>query len=639
MNILTKARIQWQLAGAAMIIAVLVITLLAAGLPAHGQGPGDDTAPGPQQTEPEACGDNPAEVISSGHYAVFDVYWDYDNRTLNNNPCPPSAMHQDDGFGNETTIRTASDANIGQTIFHVPFADGRTVTENDYQFLQDAVADDSQKVWFISSCEPGASSGSGALCVGFSAGLLRASEWIGDVAFQLEVVREPDEAPEDRGRVFVYEGAESELPANAPEVQRITWDTGGIDTAEMAITPGDYAHRTWAFTKPGTYQFDVHVEGHPNPDTASQGVDPISDNETETSEVRRYTFHVGRLADMDAAMAVDNATPSPGDSVVFTITARNDGPDNAPIAGATVALPEGLTYQSADTASGAYDPAAGRWNIGALNSQASATLSITASVDAGTRGREMTVTAIVDATETIGGSTTVAELDPRPDNNTAGAGVTPPDDDNENPVFTISRTVTENAAADSAVGDPAPVRDGDDSAFTFRLSGPGHENFRVDRSGQITVAQGAYLNYECETGYELLLQVSDGKDSAGNSDQEIDAAIGLDLQVADAAESDGNVRVSLKADNSSPAAGETVTLTAQFHNFSQCAPSVSNHVWEHDVVDTGGHTQRQIIARNTRQIQVSQDSAGSKVYYLQGSFTGANGASHSVDLSISVTWR
>ena len=37
MNTLTKARIQWKLAGAAMIIAVLVMALLAAGgLPAHG---------------------------------------------------------------------------------------------------------------------------------------------------------------------------------------------------------------------------------------------------------------------------------------------------------------------------------------------------------------------------------------------------------------------------------------------------------------------------------------------------------------------------------------------------------------------------------------------------------------------------
>ena len=47
---------------------------------------------------PEACPTNPDDVVSEGHYALFEVYWDPDDddadgRNLTGNPCPPIVRH------------------------------------------------------------------------------------------------------------------------------------------------------------------------------------------------------------------------------------------------------------------------------------------------------------------------------------------------------------------------------------------------------------------------------------------------------------------------------------------------------------------------------------------------------------------
>ena len=87
---------------------------------------------------------------------------------------------------------------------------------------------------------------------------------------------------------------------------------------------------------------------------------------------------VAPAADLELAKSVNNSTPNVGQSVVFTVSVTNRGPDNA--TGVTVEdiLPAGLAYVS--HSGGAYVPGTGIWTIGALNVGSVTTLQITASV-------------------------------------------------------------------------------------------------------------------------------------------------------------------------------------------------------------------------------------------------------------------
>lgn len=107
--------------------------------------------------------------------------------------------------------------------------------------------------------------------------------------------------------------------------------------------------------------------------------------------------------DLPIAKTVDDATPREGDTIVFTLTATNNGPAAATNLVLTDQLPAGLTYVSHATANGTYVSGSGAWTIGNLAATATATLTITATVDAGQGGNTITntITAVsLDQTDT-----------------------------------------------------------------------------------------------------------------------------------------------------------------------------------------------------------------------------------------------
>jgi uncharacterized repeat protein (TIGR01451 family) len=105
---------------------------------------------------------------------------------------------------------------------------------------------------------------------------------------------------------------------------------------------------------------------------------------TGTVDIAGKTFAVTQdplcTADISITKSVDNSTPPINTTVTFTITATNNGPNDATGVKVTDKLPAGLTYIS-DDSGGSYASATGQWNIGALANGASATLHITARVD------------------------------------------------------------------------------------------------------------------------------------------------------------------------------------------------------------------------------------------------------------------
>jgi uncharacterized repeat protein (TIGR01451 family) len=140
--------------------------------------------------------------------------------------------------------------------------------------------------------------------------------------------------------------------------------------------------------------------------TQTDRPDPDPTNDTDSATVNVP------VVDLEVGKSVDNATSNVGDTVVFTVTVTNNGPDVANGASLDDVLPSGVTYVSDSTSQGAY--ASGVWTVGTLNAAATATLTLTATVDAGTFGTTITNLASVAA---------VDEVDSDPTNDTDSAAV------------------------------------------------------------------------------------------------------------------------------------------------------------------------------------------------------------------------
>jgi uncharacterized repeat protein (TIGR01451 family) len=142
--------------------------------------------------------------------------------------------------------------------------------------------------------------------------------------------------------------------------------------------------------------------------TAGNQTDPNPSNNSATAVVNGPAA----VADIQVQKTVDNATPTAGSNVTFTVTARNAGPSNATGVAVTDALPVGLTFVSAAPTPGtSYNSSTGVWTIGNLANGASAALAVVANVTAnGTYVNTVTKTA-------------ENEFDPSTSNDQAVAGV------------------------------------------------------------------------------------------------------------------------------------------------------------------------------------------------------------------------
>ena len=91
----------------------------------------------------------------------------------------------------------------------------------------------------------------------------------------------------------------------------------------------------------------------------------------------------------------------------------------------------------------------------------------------------------------------------------------------------VARSVSENAAAGTLVGDPVTATDADGDALSYSLSGA--SEFAIDAgTGQISVAAGAVLDYETKSSYAVTVSASDGS---------ADATVAVTIRVTDVDES------------------------------------------------------------------------------------------------------
>jgi uncharacterized repeat protein (TIGR01451 family) len=120
-------------------------------------------------------------------------------------------------------------------------------------------------------------------------------------------------------------------------------------------------------------------------------------------------------ADVEVAVAVSDTAPIEGDTLTYTVTLRNNGPDAAGGVQLIDLLPAGVTYVFDSPEQGTYSPVTGLWDAGVVLSGDSASLDIGVVVDPGTLD-----STIVNAA-TIASSN---QSDPDTANNTAIVSIT-----------------------------------------------------------------------------------------------------------------------------------------------------------------------------------------------------------------------
>jgi uncharacterized repeat protein (TIGR01451 family)/gliding motility-associated-like protein len=173
----------------------------------------------------------------------------------------------------------------------------------------------------------------------------------------------------------------------------VSWTIGSMANLATATL-----HVTAKVNATGTYNNTATISG--------ANTDPTPGNNT----VSRSTTPVPQ-SDVTITKAVNHPSADVGSTVIFTLTATNNGPSAATGVSVTDQLPSGFTYVS-DNGAGAYVSGSGVWTVGTLANGASATLTISASVNAsGTYNNAASIS-----------STTG---DPTPGNNSASAAVAP----------------------------------------------------------------------------------------------------------------------------------------------------------------------------------------------------------------------
>ena len=186
----------------------------------------------------------------------------------------------------------------------------------------------------------------------------------------------------------------------------------------------------------------------------------------------------------------------------------------------------------------------------------------------------------------------------------------------EPPQFQVERSVQENAAAGTNVGEPIAVTVADDGdTLDYWLTGEGSLPFDVTSvtdGAQITVATGASLDYETTPTYDLTLNVSDGLGRTGYIDLATDHTLAVHITLTDDP-SDNPPSVALGASTTTPTVGNKVVFTATVSN-SPVALSHLHYTWnEYDVATD----QYRVTANRSHTWEATHTSAGARRYSVR----------------------
>ena len=145
--------------------------------------------------------------------------------------------------------------------------------------------------------------------------------------------------------------------------------TGVWTIGDLAISASKIINMTATVEAAGPYQVDAAI--------SSDQIETVPEDNTDSI----IPVPVAAINDLSTTVDVDNAAPTIGNNVIFTIVGNNNGNKPATNVLATSLLPAGYTYVS-DDAAGGYVSGTGIWTIGNLAIGANDIINITATVEA-----------------------------------------------------------------------------------------------------------------------------------------------------------------------------------------------------------------------------------------------------------------
>jgi uncharacterized repeat protein (TIGR01451 family) len=153
---------------------------------------------------------------------------------------------------------------------------------------------------------------------------------------------------------------------------KVTWNIAGLAN-------GATANLTILVTAPATAGTITN-----NASVSGDQADPVAGNNTATEDTEVISVPV--YTDLQITKTDSPDPVIAGNSLIYTLTVTNAGPDDATGVSVTDVLPAGLTYNSHTESTGTATEAGGtiNWTIGNLNAGSSATLVITTTVTANT---------------------------------------------------------------------------------------------------------------------------------------------------------------------------------------------------------------------------------------------------------------
>ena len=105
----------------------------------------------------------------------------------------------------------------------------------------------------------------------------------------------------------------------------------------------------------------------------------VTSDEHPEGNTSNTTIHVN-IADLEIIKIVNNVTPNYGDEITYTITVRNNGPDNSTNIKVSEVLADNFKFISSNASKGCYDLTNGVWAVGNLTNNETAKLVITVKI-------------------------------------------------------------------------------------------------------------------------------------------------------------------------------------------------------------------------------------------------------------------
>jgi uncharacterized repeat protein (TIGR01451 family) len=332
---------------------------------------------------------------------------------------------------------------------------------------------------------------------------------------------------------------------------------------------GLWTVNTLSPTTTATLQIQATVVS-PDPQTNTATVTHSDQFDPDTANNSASTTETPQQADLAVTKTVSDPTPNVGDTITFTVTVSNNGPDSATNVAIDDVLPAGLDFVASTPSQGIYNSAIGVWSVGTVGAGASQTLQI--------RARVVSPSAQTN-TATIGHAD---QFDPNTSNNTGSATETPQQadlavtksvsDPTPNVGDTITYTVTlsdlgPDAATNVTVLDPLP------SGLTFVASTPSQ--------GSYNSLTGLWTVGTVSTTTPLTLQIqatvvspnpSTNTATINHADQ-FDPDLANNTSSATATPQVADLAVTKTVSNPTPNVGDTVTFTVTLTNNGPAAAS------------------------------------------------------------------